>query len=79
MVSIVTLQGALQPKVLSIGIRRVVIPSLQSSPIAVVALILIMSGSGGRERKDPEERKCREERLCDSDPHNNSFLAVRLA
>ena len=77
MVSIVTPQGTLQPKVLSIGIRRVVKPSLHSSPIAVVALI--MSRSGGRKRKDPEERKRREERLCDSDPHNNSFLAVRQA
>jgi len=78
-VSRVTSQGTLQLKVLSIGIRRVVIPSLHSSPIAVVALILIMSRSGGRKRKDPEERKRREERLCDSDPHNNSFLAVQLA
>jgi hypothetical protein len=76
MVSIVTPQGTLQPKVLSIGIRRVVKPSLHASPIAVIALIMSRSG---RKREDSDERKCREERLCDSDPHNNSFLAVQLA
>jgi len=74
-VSRVTSQGTLQLNVLSIGIRRVVKLLLHSSTIVGVALI--MSRSGGRKRKDSDERKHRKKRLSDPGLHTNFFLAVQ--